>query len=89
MALAYKDLHAEKFGGILSLNWVPPVFSHGPFKDGLYYLEDGKDGINELIDAGVLELCGLEVGAEAVRSVDLKNGASERLREILDGSRVF
>lgn len=89
MALAYKDLHAEKFGGILSLNWVPPVFSHGPFKDGLYYLEDGKDGINELIDAGVLDLCGLEVGAEAVRSVDLKNGASERLREILDGRRVF
>lgn len=66
MALAYKDLHAEKFGEILAINWVPPIFSHGSFKDGLYYLEKHKDTINHLIHEGVLEFCALETGAHAI-----------------------
>lgn len=89
MALAYKDLHAEKFGGILSLNWIPPVFSHGSFKDGLYYLDEGKDLVNDWIDAGVLGFCGLETEAEALRRSDLKALASDRVRQILADGCVF
>lgn len=86
MALAYKELHAEKCGSILSLNWVPPIFSHGSFKDGLYYLERDKGVVNELIRAGVLESCGLEIGAEAAKDAELKAFAAEQVDAILRSS---
>lgn len=66
MALSYRDIHADKFGEVLAINWIPPIFSHGSFKDGLYYLEDHKQSLGHLIHEGLLELCALETGAEAI-----------------------
>lgn len=83
MALAYKDLHAETSGGILSVNWIPPIFTHGAFKDGLYYLEKDKRSLNELIDSGVLDLCSLEIGAEATRHATLKNDLPREVNALL------
>lgn len=85
MALAYKDLHAEKFGEILAINWVPPIFSHGSFKDGLYYLEKHKDVINHLIHEGVLEFCALETGALAIGDNIAAQLAKSHVLDLLGG----
>ncbi|TBW06665.1 hypothetical protein E0E50_19670 [Azotobacter chroococcum subsp. isscasi] len=66
MALSYKELHSERFGPILAINWIPPIFSHGSFKDGLYYLDKHKSIVNKLIDDGILDSCAMETAAEQV-----------------------
>lgn len=83
MALAYKDLHADKFGEILAINWIPPIFSHGSFKDGLYYLDEHKDAINHLIHEGLLEFCALETGAEAIGDTITAHLAKSHVMDLL------
>jgi hypothetical protein len=83
MALAYKDLHADKFGEILAINWVPPIFCHGSFKDGLYYLEEHKEVINQMIHEGLLEFCAIETGAQAVGDVITAQLARSHIFDVL------
>jgi hypothetical protein len=83
MALSYRDIHSDRFGEILAINWIPPIFSHGSFKDGLYYLEDHKKSLAHLIGQGLLECCALETGAAAVGDIAAGQLARRHIYELL------
>lgn len=83
MALSYRDMHAERFGEILAINWIPPLFSHGAFKDGLYYLEEGRSLLNGLIEKGVLHQCALRLGAHALGMPKVEEDAEKGIDALL------
>jgi hypothetical protein len=83
MALSYKDMHAEKFGEILAVNWIPPLFSHGSFKDGLYYLNEGQPLLNSLIEKGVLDQCAMRLGAYALGMSKVEDDAKKAINALL------
>lgn len=83
MALSYRDLHAEHCGEVMAINWIPRLFTHGAFKDGLYYLETHKDELNQLIEFGVLENCAQETAAAACGDADLGARARARIAHLL------
>ncbi|MGC4061115.1 MAG: hypothetical protein QM749_09890 [Aquabacterium sp.] len=83
MALSYKDMHAEKFGEILAINWIPPLFSHGSFKDGLYYLDEDRSLLNGLIERGVLDQCAMRLGAHALGMSKVEDDAKKTINALL------
>jgi hypothetical protein len=83
MALSYRDMHAARFGDILAVNWIPPLFSHGAFKDGLYYLDEGRALLNGLIEKGLLQHCALRLGAHALGMLKVEEDAEKGIDALL------
>ena len=80
MALAYKDLHSEHHGSIVALNWVPPIFTHDAFKQGLYYLEDNQVDLSHAIHEGIVRHCNHQVAAEALENWRYQQDQFERVQ---------
>lgn len=85
MALAYKGLHADHFGEILCVNWIPPLFTHSAFKQGLYYLDEGKEILGGLVAQGVVESCGLQIAAEALEESSLYEKQTDVISAMIAG----
>ena len=66
IALAYKALLAERFGSIIALYWMIPVFSNISEDHSIYYMDTGLQALNELLEEGIADTCFIETGKIAL-----------------------